>query len=143
MSSQIGLTISIVMIGLFTSAIIGFSITFANDNNAAINIGNSKAEETRSLIDKDLSGFAASSEETYKSILETTIEPGSDVIPSMAPISLTMWGLVDSLKNVIVLPITYIFGGWNSPFRGVFITFIGIIVFLFILYGIKTWRGNP
>lgn len=143
-NSQITLTISIVMIVLFSIAIFGFSIGFANDNNAAISIADDPdALTVYNNQGSNMSGFKTEVEETSQSILETTVGEGSDVVPSAAPFALTRGSLTSSLKNIGLLPIKVIFGGLGSPFGIFFTTFFSIIILLFILYVIKTWRGNP
>lgn len=143
-NSQLSLTISLIMIGLFTTAIIGFAIGFASDNNSAVSVSD-KPDVVNLYADGQdaVSQFKEESEGTYESILETTIEPGSDVMPSAGPISGTRGSFVQSGKNAIVLPITYIFGGFGSPFGMFFVAFFSIIALMFALYLIKTWRGNP
>lgn len=143
-NSQLTLTISLIMIGLFTTAILGFAIGFANDNNSAVSIADKP--DVVSLYDSGsdtLSEFKDESEGTYQSILETTIEPGSDVMPSAGPISGTRGSFIQSGKNALTLPINYIFGGYGSPFGIFFVAFFSIIALMFALYLIKTWRGNP
>jgi len=144
MSSQITLIISIAMVILFSMAILGFSIGFANDNDAAISISdNSKASAVYRLSGENVSKFKEETEGTYQSILDTTVEPGSDIVPSSAPFAITSGSLRGSLENMIELPINYIFGGLGSPFGVFFLTFFSIIFLMFALYIIKTWRGNP
>jgi len=144
MGSQISLTVSITMIVLFSIAVIGFSIGFANDTNAEISVSsNSDINRVYGSQKEDISQFKDEAEDTYQSILDTTVEPGSDVVPSAAPFAITRGSLTGALKNIIFLPVTYIFGGFGSPF-GIFVTtLLAVISFLFILYLIKTWKGNP
>jgi len=144
MGSTTELTISITMIILFSIAIIGFSIGFANDTNADISVNDDPSVVSVYNTQKDSgSSLKDISEDTSKSILDTTVEPGSDVMPSAAPFALTISGLLGSFSNIISLPIKYIFGGKGSPF-GVFFTILGsILLILFILYAIKAWKGNP
>lgn len=143
-NSQLSLTISLIFIGLFMVAIIGFGIGFANDNNAAISIADdSDISEVQNNATGIITQLQDEGEGTYESILETTIEPGSDVMPSAGPISGTRGGLVRIGKNAIVLPLNKIFGGSGSQFGIFFVAFFVIIAVMFALYLIKTWRGNP
>jgi len=57
--------------------------------------------------------------------------------------SLTRGSLLSTAKNMVTIPIVYIFGGWGSPFAIFFTTLLSIISLLFILYIYKTWKGNP
>ena len=143
MGSQITLTMSIIFIVLFSVAIIGFATGFASDNDAVMSISD----------DAEISGFNTDtktnletakddSEGTYSSILETTVEPGSDIAQSAGPFAITIRNLVSSIKNIVTLPYKKIFGGGAS--FGIFFTTIGtVIAILFGLYLYKSLRGNP
>jgi len=144
MGSSTELIISISMIVLFSIAIVGFSIGFANDTNADISVSDSSdVSSVYTGAKSDMAQSKGEVEDTYQSILDTTVEPGSDVMPSAAPFAITIGGLTGALTNVISLPIKYIFGGFGSPFGIFFTTLSGIILLLFILYAIKAWKGNP
>ena len=144
MGSQIQLTISVTMIVLFSIAIFGFTIEFANDNEAIMNVGSDTTAASVYNLQKDNSSqFSTESEDTYTSILESTIGEGSDTIPSAAPFAPSTRNLISSTKNIITLPIQSIFGGWGSPFGIFFTALLSIITFMFGLYLWKTLRGNP
>jgi len=144
MGSQISLTVSITMIVLFSIAIFGFAIGFGNDNEADMNIGSDTSVASVYGSNKgNASQFSTEAEDTYTSILETTIAEGSDSLPSAAPFSPTKGSLMKSVTNVITLPVNSIFGGWGSPFGIFFTTLISIVVIMFALYLLKTLRGNP
>jgi len=143
MGSQITLTMSLVFIALFTVAIFGFAIGFANDNDAVMSISDdTEISDFYSDAGTDLSDFKDDSEGTYASIIDTTVEPGSDVAQSAGPFAVSVSETVGIGKNIIKLPYQKIFGS-GSGF-GIFFTIFGaIIVFLFGLFLYKTLRGNP
>lgn len=142
--SQLSLTISLIFVALFMIAILGFGIGFANDNSATVSIADDPdINEVRTNTSNIINQLDNESEGTYESILETTIEPGSDVMPSAGPISGTRGGLIRTGKNAIILPLKKIFGGQGSQFGIFFTAFFVIIALMFALYLIKTWRGNP
>jgi len=140
---QIKLTISLVMIGLFTIALIGFAINFASDNNAPISVNQDTDISTLySSAKGNISDFGDDSDDTYTSIIDTTIAPGSGTAPSTAPFAITPTNALGTAKNVLLVGYTKIFGSGQG--FGVFITaFISIIVFMLGLYVYKTLRGNP
>jgi len=147
MSSTIELTISLVMITLFSVAIIGFSIGFATDNDAAMSISsNSELSEFNTNTASDITTFTDDSNNTYSSILQTTVEPGSDVIKSASSFSITwsnVFGFITNLSKIISENIFGAKDGVVNPF-GIFISaFLGVLVFMAALFLIKTWRGNP
>ena len=142
--SQITLTLSIAMIVLFSIAIIGFAIGFGLDTDADIKAtDDSDISTIYSGSKSDLNSFKDSSDGTYQSILDTTVEPGSDVVQSAAPFALTPKGLVSVLTRIISLPKRVIFGGDSSPFVIFFTIFFAAIGFIFALLLYKTLRGNP
>ena len=141
--SQITLTMSLVFIALFTVAIIGFSVGFASDNDAAMSItDDAYVSDLSALSTGNLSEVKDNSEGTFASIIDTTVEPGSDVVQSAGPFAVSVSDTIGIGKNVITIPYKKIFGSGEG--FGIFFTiFGGIIVFLFGLFLYKTLRGNP
>ena len=143
MSSQITFTTSLIFIVLFVVAIIGFSIGFATDNDAVMSIADdTEINDFYSDTGTDLSNVKDNAEGTYASIIDTTVEPGSDVAQSAGPFAVTVSETVGIGKNIIKLPYQKIFGSGAN--FGIFFTIFGaVILFLFGLYLYKTLRGNP
>ena len=140
---QIQLTVALVMIGLFSLAIIGFATNFALDNDAAVSLADDpEISGFNTQISSNLSGFQSSSEDTYKSIIETTVEPGSDIVQSTGPFAITPVNSLAVAKNIAKVGYIKIFGT-GSGF-GVFITaFISLLVFIIGLFIYKTLKGLP
>lgn len=140
---QIKFTISLVLISLFTFAIIGFGIGFASDNDAAISIDDDVSiDNLYTHTEGNLSEFSDDSEESYQSILKTTIEAGSESPQNAAPFAVTPGNALGTTKNILQVGYTKIFG--TGAGFGIFITtFVGVLVFIFGLYVYKTLRGNP
>ena len=146
MGSQIELTVSLIMIALFTLAIVGFTINFAIDNDAEVSVLDDPDERLDSLYttgEGNLDTFRTEGEDTYQSILDTTVEPGSDVVQSAAPFAVTPKNIISVFGSIITVPKDVIFGGSGSPFSFIFTTLIVVITFIFGLYLYKTLRGNP
>jgi len=144
--STITLTISLVMIVLFTIAIISFSVSFANDNDSVVYI--TQDPELSALDTQTTSGistFKDEAEGTYTSIIDTTIEPGSDVAQSTGPFAITPGNIIDVTKNIIYLPYMKIFGGdeGDNGFKIFFTTFTAFLIFISGLLIYKALRGNP
>ena len=142
-NSTINLTVSLVMIALFTVAILGYAFNFATDNDADINIADdaelvSLNVSTRAGMDT----YRNESEKTWTSIVSSTVEPGSDVIESSGSFSITWENVFGITKNVFSTGYKKVFGSGDT--FAIFITaFFSIIGFIAGLYLIKTWRGNP
>jgi len=140
---QISLTISLIMIGLFAIAIISFAMHFADDTGAAVSISDDpELMELYSDSDRDISDFSDKAEESYTSILETTIEPGSDSPPSSKPFEITTSSASGAAKNILKVGYTKIFGS-EGGFNIFLTAFFSVLTLMGILYVIKTWRGNP
>lgn len=139
---QIQLTVSLVMIGLFTIAIIGFGLNFANDNNAAVSIADdSEMSSLYSRTQGNVSAFEEDSESQYQSLIETTV--GSEgTAPSTGPFAVTPLNAIGVVRNVLETGYIKIFGT-GSGF-GIFLTaLIAIILFMLGLFIYKTLRGMP
>lgn len=140
---QIQYVISIIMISLFTVAIIGFSVGFASDNNAAIDISDDpEIIGLRSDTESSIGSSRSSSESSYESIVKSSVAEG-ETLESGGTFSLTITGVYPVMKNVITVGYEKIFGAGNN--FGIFMTgFISIFAFLGFMYFAKTWLGrNP
>jgi len=141
--SQITITIALISIALFTISIFGFAIGFANDNDATMSITDDPNVAQLNLdTNSNISTFKEDSEDTYQSILDTTIEPGSGVAQSTGSFSISVGNIVGGIKNIVYLPYQTIFGG-GSGFGIFFTTFLAFLVFFVGLLIYKTLRGNP
>lgn len=140
---QIQLTIALIMITLFSIAIISYAVNFANDNNSVVDIRDDPEMSSLSTnAEGNLTGFNTASESQYQSIIETTIAPGSDSAQSVGPFAVTPSNAVGTTSNIIKVGYLKIFGTGEG--FGIFLTaLISIIVFMIGLYLYKTLRGLP
>lgn len=138
---QLQFTISLVLIGLFTIAVIGFAINFADDNSSVIDISDdSQITELYSNVEGNISGFRENSEDTYQSIVESSIEEG-ETTPSGGQFAITPSSATSVSKNIIKVGWIKIFGS-DSGF-GIFLTsLITLIIFILGMYIWKTWAGR-
>ena len=140
---QIKLTTSLILIGLFTVAVLGFTINFATDNNSPIDI--SDDPEMSGLYTKttgNMSQFEDGAEDTYQSIVGTTISPDAGTAQSAAPFAITPLNIVFVVKNVMKTGYIKIFGT-GAGFAIFLNTFLAVIVFMLGLFLYKTLRGSP
>jgi len=142
-NSTTTLITSFAMIMLFTIAILGFAIGFANDNDSAVRIDQDSNISTMDVFTQSgLDNFKGDSAQTYSSIVNTTIESGSDVIKSPSVFTISWRNLFSTMSNIMLVVTATIFGG-DETFAIFTTTFISVIGILAALYVIKTWRGNP
>lgn len=135
--------ISLVLITLFSFAIIGFATQFASDNSASVDISDdSQITGVYTNANSNLTGFSSDSEDSYTSIVETTISSQSGSAQSVAPFTLTTGNALGTTKNIIKVGYIKIFGSDNA--FGIFMTaFISVLVFIAGLFLYKTLRGQP
>jgi len=138
---QISFIGTLILIGLFSFAIIGYAINFANDNEASISIEDDDFYTGKQdLLEGDLENLKEDSEDTYESLIKTTIE--GEVAPSTAPFSINSKNAISTVKNVLKLSYNRIFGSDNG-FNVFFYSLTGFLTFIMGLYIYKTLRGNP
>ena len=142
-NSTITMITSLVMIILFTVAIIGFSIGFASDNDADIKIND---DTNISLLysgsGTSMGTFSDDTNDTYSSIVDSKIETGSDAIKSPASFTLTWKNLFTTFGVIMNVIFVVVFGG--NPAFAIFTTaLVAVLGFMFALYIIKAWRGSP
>lgn len=145
MGSQIQLTMSLIFIALFSLAIFGFAIQFAADNNVPTNLTITSDPTIQDFVNEDkekLDIYKTDSEGTYASIIDTTVEPGSDVAQSTGPFTVSVSNVISVVKSIIFVPYRVIFGS-GEGFTIFFTIFGSVIVLLFGLFVYKTLRGNP
>jgi len=140
---QIQLVISLTLIGLFSIAIITFGINFAVDNSSPISIADdAELSAMNTQVKNNVSSFQDNAQDTYSSILNTTISPGSDVPQSAAPFAITPLNAIGVVTSILYVSYSKIFGSGTG--FGIFLTtFIGILGFVAILFIYKTLRGSP
>ena len=139
---QIQFTVALVLIGLFTVALLGFAINFAADNDTPVSLTDDP--ELSSLYTKtggELSGFDEGAESSYASIVDTTISPEGQTTASGGQFAITPLNIIGVVKNILNVGYVKIFGT-GSGF-GIFLTaFLGLLVFIIGLYIWKTWAGR-
>ena len=141
---QIKFITSLVLVALFSIAIVTFSINFGNDNESAVNLASdSDFVNINSELSGNISTFYSdvntSSDEMYKSTVSTQTEAteGGTSFKVGPTTALAMAG------SVITTSFRKIFGS-DTGF-GIFLTaLISILGFISIMYLYKAWAGrNP
>ncbi len=140
---QIQIVSSLVFIGLFAIALIGFGIGFGVDNNSPIDISDDPEISVLFVESKgNVSNFATDSQSQYSSIIETTIAPGSQTPQSVGSFAITPVNALSVVKNIAGVGYVKIFGT-GAGFGIFFTSFIALLVFILGLYLYKTLRGLP
>ena len=140
---QIKTTISLIMIALFSVAIVGFAVNVASDNDAPVNLANDDGVMSFYSNQKgNLTSLKQDTEDTRQSIIETSVSPESGSAQSIAPFTITNKNALSLAKNVVKIGYSKIFGN-NEGFKYFVNTLIAILVFMMGLYAYKTLRGMP
>lgn len=138
---QVQWTISLILIALFAIAIIGFMIGFANDNNAAINIGTDQQINLfNQNLNQNVSNFSTGGSQTYASIVNSTITSGFTT-QSGAPFTITPLNIIGVTISIMTFGFQKIFGQ-SSAFNIFLMTFIGTVIFITAMLIWKTWAGR-
>ncbi|MFA6201196.1 MAG: hypothetical protein WC679_12410 [Bacteroidales bacterium] len=141
---QLDWTISLILIGLFIVAILGFCINFAIDNDAPISIASDpEISNLYTSTSGNLSQFNTGAQSTYGSIINSTISStaASGTTATSGQFAITPINIISIIKNGLSVLYSKIFGS-GSGF-GIFITtFLGLIAFITALLIWKTWAGR-
>lgn len=140
MSGTLDWVISLSFITLFTIAIISFATYMAYDNNSPVNVANDpEINNLSSNLNSNAGQFKSEAETSYASIINSTIEPGSDTTKSAGQYSYTSNSTTKTATNIIEIGYKKIFGSSNGT--AIFLTtFLGLIVIITFAYLIKLWR---
>lgn len=140
---QIQLTVSLIMIGLFTAAIISFAVNFAIENEVNVSVSDdSELSNLLTVTKGNLSSFREDSNATYQSIVSTNIAATQQVAKNVGSFALTPGNAISVVKGILEVSYTKIFGS-NNGFSVFLTALISIIVFMIGLFLYKTLRGNP
>ena len=134
---------ALMMIGVFTIAILGFVIQFASDNSAAVDISNdADIYNLYSKTNSNVSAFRDDASNTYTSLIKSTVEEGGSTAPSTGPFALTPLNAIGTVKNIMTVGYHKIFGSGGS--FGIFLTTItAFLGFILAFYAYKALRGIP
>jgi len=141
---QIGFTISLVLIGLFMVAIVGFALSFADNNTVYVDLeDDTEISELYTGQRGNITQFHSDTESTYESIINSTIASGDETTVSGGQFKITPVTAVAVSTNILRVGYEKIFGS-GSGF-GIFLTsFLALILFVMGLFIWKTWAGrNP
>jgi len=138
---QINFITSLVMIGLFTIALLGFALNFASNTGADVSL----AQDTEILalstgVTANTSAFTDSANQTYYDIVGSNIESG-DTTSSGGQFALTPINAIGTVRNILLVGYSKVFGG-DSGFEIFILTFLAMLTFIIGLYIWKTWKGG-
>jgi hypothetical protein len=140
---QLKLITSLVLIGLFTLAVIGFAINFAEDNDVPANlrIGNdADVIRLKAGVTGNVSSASNDANDTYYSIKGTEITT-ADTSPTASAFVLTPLSAVSVVRTILQVAYVRIFGSDQN--FAIFITsFIALLTLAIALFVWQTWKGG-
>jgi len=140
---SIKFTISMIMIALFSIAIITFAINFASDNNAAITIDDdSSYSSLDSGMQSDVNEFYSGSSTAFDSFQSSTVQSQTESSEGGTQFKVTPTTALSMSSRAITTGWNKIFGS-DSEFSVIFTALIAIFGFVIALYAWKAWKGNP
>ena len=134
--------IGLIMIGLFTIAIIMYAVGFASDNDAEIDI--SDDTQVYGLVSQqttNLSSFSESGASTYTSIANSSIGSGGQTTQTAGAFTISPASATGVIKNIFLTGYIKIFGT-NNGFSIFMITFFGVISMITAFLVWKAWVGG-
>ena len=136
--------VSFGMLVIFIIAILGFAMNFSEDNNSATDINDDT--DIQSLYDNATqknSTYLSSANNTYASIVNSTIDPVGQTIVSGGIFTFGVGDYFSVFKNIVAITYKKIFGG-SDEFGVFFSILLGLIIVLISYYIISAWLGrNP
>lgn len=135
---------SIVLIVLFTIAVLGYAVNFADENDSAVKLTDDETMSGLSgLLQEDLDLLGTNVNESAKGFNDEKVETGDDMMRTGGQFKLGVSSMVKSMSTIFSAIKTKIFGG--STALGVFLSALAfMLTYISIRYIWKTWKGgNP
>ena len=139
---EIKFVTSLVLISLFTIAILSYVINFGCDNNSEVRLTDD-AEFNSSLnsIKSEVTTFKSQTNSSSKGFFESEIAEGSDTTKTGGAFKVGLGTMLDSLNVVSSVVFSKIFG--NDIAFGIFLTaFSALMVYIGFRYILQTWLGR-
>jgi hypothetical protein len=134
----------LVMLALFTIAVISYSVGFGLDNDAVININQDAEVNAMNVsMDTSMNDFRRDTDNASLGFFSTSLNAGDDTTRSGGQFKLGFKSLKDSLGSITSATKNTLFGG--SPYFAVVLTtLVSLMIYIGFRYIWKTWKGgNP
>jgi len=139
---QIKFMAGLLLFAIFVIAVLGFSIGYANDNNAVVNLADDpELMQLNVTTTGNISAFRQESNTSSLGFFQT--EESDITLKTTGQFKVGIGTLLKTAEGVITVGYTKVFGS-NSSFGFIFIAFASFLGILVILYIWKTLKGgNP
>jgi hypothetical protein len=140
---QIQMIVSLVMIALFSIAIVNFAINFASNNDSAVSLADDTSfSDVNTNIQSNLSQFKEDSGQSFNTLITTTQESGDQSASTGGQFKVGIWSSITNVYEIMNNGYKKIFG--EDKGFGIFLTALSsVLIYIAGLYVWKSWRGNP
>lgn len=136
---------AILLVVLFSIAVVGYATNFANDNDVYVTLNNdSFVTGQQSDLESGISTFKTQANSSVLSLTKGTIASGDETTETGSQFKGSVSGIFDSMKAALNTAYARIFGQEQGN-SGLGIFLVALISFLTVLMGLyiwKTWAGK-
>jgi len=137
------ITMALMMVALFSIALVTFAINYGIDNNAQINLGqDDEFVASQSELRSNVEVFYSDVNISNDAFQSSTISSQTEASEGGTQFKVTPTNSLSMFKNALKTSFTKIFGS-DSGFGILLTALISIVGFLVGLYAWRAWKGNP
>lgn len=142
MAEFVNYSVALVMIALFSIALITFAVNFGIDNDANINIGDDSGfSDVNTSLRSNLDEFHTGTGTSSTSFSESTISSQTEASEGGTQFKVTPWTSLAMATNSITTSWNRIFGQ-GSGFAIILTSLITVLTFIIGMYAYKGWVGR-
>jgi len=134
---------ALMLITLFALAVITFAANFANDNEAAVDVGDDEdLSSIKTKAKSDLSQMRTDAETSIDALQDSSIGTQSEATEGGTQFKVTATNSLGMAKNVLTAAWNSLFGK-AEEFNVLLTALISFFTLVIGWYIYKAWRGNP
>lgn len=140
---QIKLISAMIMVALFSLAMVTFAVNFGVENNSSVQlIDDPDYASLNASVKTQIQEFNTESNTSSNTLFSTTQEQGDQSASSGGQFKVTTGSAITVVTSLITVGFKKIFG--QDTGFGIFLTAItSMLLFMIGLYVWKSWKGNP
>jgi len=137
-------TTALMLVALFSIALVTFAINFASDNSASIDLSDDDdLSGMKDNIKSEVETFHANTETAGQAYAESTISSQTEASEGGTQFKVTPWNSLSMAREAVSSGWKKIFGE-GAGFAVIFTGLVAILGFMMIMYAYKAWVGrNP
>lgn len=136
---------SLLMLGLFSIAILSYAISYANDNDSIVNLNE---DDRMNKLQQNLTGnfqvYESDSDDSFQTYIKSKIKSGDENTEGGGQFKTSPIALLTSTQKIMQVGQEEIFGTEEDSGFGIIFTALGGFMLVILgFYGWKAWKGNP